>query len=61
MIGLGVNDDNLAAAALYLRLGYQETGCHYLDRYDYVDTDGTIRQAADPTRFLVKTLNVAAP
>ncbi|WP_433180944.1 GNAT family N-acetyltransferase [Actinoallomurus sp. CA-150999] len=57
MIGLGVNDDNHAAAALYLRLGYQETGCHYLDRYDYVETDGVIRQAADPTRFLVKPLD----
>ncbi|MEV0399696.1 GNAT family N-acetyltransferase [Actinoallomurus sp. NPDC050550] len=57
MIGLGVNDDNHAAAALYLRLGYQETGCQYLDRYDYVGTDGVIRQAADPTRFLVKPLD----
>ena len=38
------------------RLGYQETGCHYLDRYDYIDTDGVRRQAADPTRFLIKPL-----
>jgi RimJ/RimL family protein N-acetyltransferase len=27
-IGLGVDDHNHRAAALYLRLGYRETGCH---------------------------------
>ena len=32
-IGLGVDDHNHRAAALYLRLGYRETGCHYTDRY----------------------------
>ncbi|WP_345469390.1 GNAT family N-acetyltransferase [Actinoallomurus oryzae] len=57
LIGLGVNDDNPAAAALYLRLGYQETGCHYLDRYDYLDADGARHQAADPSRFLVKPVD----
>lgn len=55
-LGLGVGEDNHAAAALYLRLGYRETGCHYLDRYEYLDADGVAHQAADPTRFLVKPL-----
>jgi RimJ/RimL family protein N-acetyltransferase len=58
-IGLGVNDDNPAAAALYLRLGYQETGCRYLDRYDYLDVAGLRHQAADPSHFLVKSLDGA--
>ncbi|MEU9802732.1 GNAT family N-acetyltransferase [Streptomyces sp. NPDC051000] len=32
-MGLGVDDQNHRAASLYLRLGYQETDCRYLDRY----------------------------
>jgi ribosomal protein S18 acetylase RimI-like enzyme len=59
-IGLGVNDDNLRAAALYCRLGYRETGCHYLDRYSYVDDDGMRHEIADPCRFLIKTINGVA-
>ena len=55
-IGLGVDDQNTRAAALYLRLGYQETGCRYLDRYHYVDDDGIRHDAADPCRFLIKPL-----
>jgi GNAT superfamily N-acetyltransferase len=55
-LGLGVDDENVRAAALYLRLGYQETGCRYLDRYPYLDEQGTPQMAADPCRFLVKTL-----
>ena len=55
-LGLGVTDDNHRAAALYLRLGYLETGCHYLDRYHYIDDDGMHHEVADPTRFLVKPL-----
>jgi GNAT superfamily N-acetyltransferase len=59
-IGLGVEDGNSRAAALYLRLGYQETGRHYLDRYAYVDNDGTRHDIADPARFLVKNLHAQA-
>ncbi|MEV4947080.1 GNAT family N-acetyltransferase [Streptomyces sp. NPDC053755] len=59
-IGLGVDDRNHRAAALYLRLGYQETGCHYLDRYHYLDADGVRHEVADACRFLVKPL-VAPP
>ena len=55
-LGLGVGDDNERAAQLYLRLGYAETGCRYLDRYPYTTDDGTQHEAADPCRFLVKTL-----
>jgi GNAT superfamily N-acetyltransferase len=55
-IGLGVADDNDRAARLYLRLGYAETGCRYLDRYHYVAEDGTRHEVAEPCRFLVKQL-----
>jgi GNAT superfamily N-acetyltransferase len=55
-LGLGVDDHNHRAAALYLRLGYQENGCRYLDRYHYIDDDGMRHEVADPARFLVKLL-----
>jgi RimJ/RimL family protein N-acetyltransferase len=55
-IGLGVDDQNPRAAALYLRLGYQETHCRYLDRYHYIDDHGTRHDIADPCRFLIKPL-----
>ncbi|MFF3782382.1 GNAT family N-acetyltransferase [Streptomyces sp. NPDC001933] len=55
-IGLGVDDQNHRAASLYLRLGYQETGCRYLDRYHYLDDDGVRHEVADPGRFLIKQL-----
>src|ERR1022692_3556307 len=60
-IGLGVDDDNPRAAALYLRLGYQETGRRYLDRYYYLDDNGHRHDVADPARFLVKNLTAAGP
>lgn len=55
-IGLGVDDLNHRAAALYLRLGYEETGCRYLDRYHYIDDNGSRHEVADPARFLIKQL-----
>ncbi|MFB8034336.1 GNAT family N-acetyltransferase [Streptomyces sp. NPDC056004] len=55
-IGLGVDGQNHRAASLYLRLGYQETGCRYLDRYHYLDDDGVRHEVADPARFLMKQL-----
>ncbi|MFI7136174.1 GNAT family N-acetyltransferase [Nonomuraea sp. NPDC050153] len=58
-IGLGVDDQNLRAAALYLRLGYQETGCRYLDRYHYIDDHGIRHEVSDPCRFLIKQLQNA--
>ena len=59
-IGLGVDDDNPRAARLYLRLGYGETGCAYLDRYTYTLADGTRHHVADPCRFLIKSLRTNA-
>ncbi|MFD7122887.1 MULTISPECIES: GNAT family N-acetyltransferase [Streptomyces] len=61
LIGLGVDDDNHRAAALYLRIGYRETGCRYLDRYAFLDADGVRQEVADPARFLVKELDATAP
>ncbi|GGS33674.1 hypothetical protein GCM10010221_34930 [Streptomyces parvus] len=61
LIGLGVDDDNGRAAALYLRIGYRETGCRYLDRYAYLDDDGVRHEVVDPARFLVKELAGCAP
>ena len=55
-LGLGVNDGNDRAAALYRRLGYRDIDCRYLDRYPYLDEQGAPQLAADPCRFLVKTL-----
>ena len=55
-VGLGVGDDNPRAADLYLHLGYAETGCRYLDRYEITDGSGARQTMADPCRFLVKNL-----
>ncbi|CAM5473088.1 GNAT family N-acetyltransferase [Streptomyces albus] len=60
LIGLGVDDDNPRAAALYLRIGYRETGCRYLDRYAYLDADGVRQEVAYPARFLVRSLGEAS-
>ena len=57
LLGLGVDDHNPRAAALYLRLGYRETGCRYLDRYHYIDDHGVRHDVADPCRFLAKPLH----
>ncbi|GAA3295462.1 hypothetical protein GCM10020218_076540 [Dactylosporangium vinaceum] len=54
-IGLGVDDGNPRAAALYLRLGYRETDLHYMDFYHYTDETGR-HEVADPCRFLIKQL-----
>ncbi|MFH8691884.1 GNAT family N-acetyltransferase [Streptomyces anulatus] len=61
LIGLGVDDDNHRAAALYLRIGYRETGCRYLDRYAFLDADGVRQEVADPARFLVRDLGEGTP
>ncbi|MBM2615962.1 GNAT family N-acetyltransferase [Actinoplanes sp. LDG1-06] len=55
-LGLGVDDTNPRAAALYRRLGYAETGCRYVDRFTVVDDDGSRREIAEPCRFLVSEL-----
>lgn len=55
-IGLGVDERNTRAAALYRRLGYYETGCHYFDRYHYMDDNDVRHDVADPCRFLIKPI-----
>jgi ribosomal protein S18 acetylase RimI-like enzyme len=55
-LGMGVDDSNGRAAALYRRLGYEEKSCRYLDRYHYVDDAGVRHEVADPCRFLVRAL-----
>ncbi|SRR6266487_277905 len=55
-LGLGVADDNPRAAALYLRLGFHETGCGYVDCYEILDHAGVRRVISNPCRFLVKRL-----
>jgi GNAT superfamily N-acetyltransferase len=54
-IGLGVADSNRRAAALYLRLGFRETGCRFFDHHEIRDGNRT-RWVSEPCRFLVKTL-----
>jgi ribosomal protein S18 acetylase RimI-like enzyme len=56
-IGMGVDDHNARAAALYVRLGYRDTGCRYLDRYHYVDDHGVRHEVADSCRFLIKAIS----
>ncbi|MFC6017492.1 GNAT family N-acetyltransferase [Plantactinospora solaniradicis] len=55
-LGLGVADDNPRAAALYLRLGYQETGCRYVGTYPFVDDHGIRHEIAESCRFLVRSI-----
>lgn len=56
VMGLGVDDENPRAAALYARLGYRG-GVRYVDRWTYLDADGTRREHADPCVFLTKGLS----
>jgi ribosomal protein S18 acetylase RimI-like enzyme len=56
-IGIGVDEDNVRAAALYRRLGYRDTGYRYLDRYHHIDDRGTRHEIADPCRFLIKMIS----
>ncbi len=55
-IGLGVADDNLRAAALYLRLGFADIDCNYNNSYEIVRSAGARETVNEPCRFLVKRL-----
>jgi GNAT superfamily N-acetyltransferase len=54
-LGLGIADSNWRAAALYLRLGFRETGCRFFDHHEVRD-GGRTRWVSEPCRFLVKPL-----
>jgi GNAT superfamily N-acetyltransferase len=54
-MGLGVDDGNPRAAALYARLGYLPT-VPYVDRWTHLDSDGVRHEQADACVFLVKAL-----
>jgi GNAT superfamily N-acetyltransferase len=57
VVGLGVTDDNVDAAALYARLGYADRGLRYQDRWSWVDQDGVVHDESAWATFLVKNLN----
>jgi ribosomal protein S18 acetylase RimI-like enzyme len=58
-IGLGVAVDNVNAARLYRRLGY-DGDLRYFDRYTWYDASGDPHDAADPCIFMTKTLSTEA-
>jgi GNAT superfamily N-acetyltransferase len=53
-IGLGVDDPR--ARALYLRLGYVDSGLTYVDRYTWIDDDHRPHEVADRCAWLTKRL-----
>ncbi|MDG4862827.1 GNAT family N-acetyltransferase [Streptomyces sp. T-3] len=60
VIGLGVDEGNPRAAALYARLGYRPVVA-YTDRWAYVDGAGRRVECADACTFLVKELSSPTP
>jgi ribosomal protein S18 acetylase RimI-like enzyme len=55
-VGLGVATDNEAAARLYLRLGYVDTGMAAECRYTYYDGDDVAHDVVEVDRYLVRDL-----
>lgn len=55
-LGLGVDVDNSAAAALYARLGYTSTGVAAHSEYDYVDEEGGQQHASERNGIWVREL-----
>lgn len=53
-LGLGV--DCTGPLPLYLRLGYENTGIQYLDRYTWIDEDHREHHVAEQCRWLTKAL-----
>jgi ribosomal protein S18 acetylase RimI-like enzyme len=56
-LGLGVDVDNSAAAALYARLGYTSTGVFAHSEYDYVDDDGVQQHAIERNEIMIRELD----
>jgi len=54
-VAIGVSDDNSAAARLYERLGYHDSGLRSTAEYTYTDATGT-HHAVERNILLVKTL-----
>lgn len=56
-IGLGVSHDNLRALQLYLRLGYVQSSVDkYMDEYQIVVPDGSVKSVCEPLLFMIKDL-----
>lgn len=55
-LGLGVDVDNSAAAALYARLGYTSTGVFAHSEYDYVDDNGVQQHAIERNEIMIREL-----
>ncbi|WP_114558274.1 GNAT family N-acetyltransferase [Desertihabitans aurantiacus] len=55
-VGLGVDDPR--ARALYLRLGYVDTGVEYVDRYTWIDEHHREHHVAELGQWLMKALPV---
>ncbi|MEV0741392.1 GNAT family N-acetyltransferase [Streptomyces sp. NPDC050549] len=55
VLGLGGAADDPRAAALYARLGYRPL-TDYVDRWSYLDRDGSVHECVDLCTFLTKEL-----
>jgi GNAT superfamily N-acetyltransferase len=56
-IGIGVDDHNLRAVALYLRLGYEDTGCRYFRPLSLHRRPRIPSRGRGPCRFLIKAIS----
>lgn len=55
-VAVGVAEDNVRAAALYQRLGYQPTPVTDVFEYEWTDAVGTARHEVETTTLLVRRL-----
>ena len=58
-IGMGTDPSVPVANNLYYRLGYEDSGIGLFDdRYKVLDPRGNVVDVAEPTRFLIKQLEI---